>query len=592
MKISNELLRNYQITRRSFILMVGKLSLLFMLSLRMLYMQIVDGSRYRTLSDKNRISVVMLHPPRGKIIDRHGRVIATNTSAFRVMLDKKENPKYKKTIHLLGKILDIPENDQTILLKVAERINKRCPSALIDNLSWQQVSVIEENIADLPGIYVDVGQYRSYPYGSFISHPIGYIGTITEQDKKELSLSNVGDFAVGRTGVEKFYEESLQGTFGVQEVEVNAHGTFVREISSKNSLAGNDIKLNIDAELQSKAMGMLSPKGSSAIVLDLEYGKVLTMASSPGFDPNQFVGGVSHNYWNSVNNDHHKPLVNKPLQNNYPPGSIFKMVVVLAALEAGMDPTAHINCTGASSLGDTHFKCWYKPGHGNMDMHSAIEHSCNTYMFHIAKTIGAEKIAVVARKFGFGKPTGIDLSSESAGLVPDALWKKERFKQEWRLGDSLNTAIGQGFTLATPLQIARFCAAIATKGKLLTPRIAGHADYSQIDVEPSHIEFLQSAMNNVMNSPGGTAYSHRIIEPKWMIAGKTGTCQVKSKVGNIDQSGGLVSWEERNHAVFTCYGPIHDPRYASCVLVDHGGGGSVAAAIAKNIMLEVFRNYL
>ncbi len=593
MKISNELLRNYLITRRSFVLLAGKLGMLSMLSLRMIYMQIVEGAKYKTLSDKNRINIVMVHPLRGKIIDIDGKIIADNNSAFRVILDKTENPKYKNIVNILCDILGLQDIDRKSMMKVAEKIPKKLPSPLIDNLSWKQISKIEENIGLLPGIYIDIGQYRNYQYGSSLSHPIGYISTITPQDKKELALENIGDFPVGKNGIEKFYESELQGNFGMKEIEVNAYGAVVREISSKPSTSGIDIKLNLDSELQNKIMETMPKKGSSAIVLDVLDGRVLSLCSAPSFDSNQFIRGLSHNYWNEIISDPHKPLLNKTVQNNYPPGSVFKMIVVLAALEDGMDPNNKIHCNGRSALGDTHFKCWYKPGHGNIDLQTALEHSCNIYMYHIAKMIGASKIAAVARKFGFGTPTGIDLPTESSGLVPDPLWKKSQFKQEWRLSDSLNTSIGQGFVLATPLQMARFCAAIANGGKLLTPRIVGKADSSIIEINPEHLKFIQSGMNNVMNSPGGTAYYHRITQPGWEIAGKTGTSQVISKIGDIDLSGGNIPWASRNHALFVAYGPVHNPRFATAVVVDHGGGGaSGAGPIAKNLMLEVFKKYL
>jgi len=593
MKISNELLRNYLITRRSFMLLGGKLGMLSLLSLRMIYMQIVDGAKYTTLSDKNRINVLMLPPARGKIMDLKGKIIADNHSAFRVMLNKTENPKYTHVVDTLCDIFNLGKQERVSIHKIAKKILKKSPGPLMDNLSWEQVSIVEENISSLPGVYIDIGQYRCYQYSYNLSHPIGYISTITEQDKKELELENIGDFAVGKSGIEKFYQEQLQGNFGMKEVEVNAYGAVVREISSQPSICGNDITLNIDTELQNAAMEILPQKGSSAIVLDILDGRVLTLASAPGFDSNQFIRGLSYDYWNEIMQDPHKPLLNKAVQNNYPPGSIFKMIVVLAALESGMNPDHRILCTGGSALGDTHFKCWYKPGHGNLDLHGALEHSCNTYMYHIGKTIGATKIAEVARKFGFGAPTGIDLATESAGFIPDPLWKKAQFKQEWRLADSLNTAIGQGFVLATPLQMARFCAAIGNNGKLVSPRIVGKATPNPIDINQDHIKFIQSGMYNVMNSPSGTAYNHRIIQQDWKIAGKTGTAQVRSKVGNIDLSSSTVPWENRNHALFVSYGPISYPRFATAVVVDHGGGGSsTAAPIAKNIMLEVFKKHL
>ena len=501
MKSTSELLRNHSITRRSFMIMSGQAGMLSILASKMLYMQIVDAKKYRILSDKNRISLVMLPPARGEILDRNGHIISTNHSAFRVMLNKTENPKYKEAVNRLGELLNLSENEHIELGKIANKIPKKQPSPLLENLSWEQVANIEENISALPGIYIDTGQYRKYNFAEILSHPIGYISKLNKQDQKDFELENISDFQMGKNGIEKFYEENLQGSFGMQEVEVNAHGMLVREISQKPSIVGQTIKTNIDTDIQIAAMKIMNKKGSSAIVLDLKNGEVITMASSPGFDPNQFVGGVSHNYWDQMLNDPYKPLINKCIQNNYPPGSIFKMIVVLAGLESGMDPNFKINCTGQSFLGDNHFRCWYRPGHGNIDMAHAIEHSCNSYMYYIAKTVGAEKIAETARKFGLGSPTGIDLPSESAGLIPDELWKKSRFKQKWSLGDTLNTAIGQGFVLSTPLQLACLCGSIASGGKLFTPHIVGNSEIATIDVKQEHLDFLKAGMVNVINSP-------------------------------------------------------------------------------------------
>ncbi len=591
MKRTHDLLRNHSITRRSFMIMSGQAGLFSVLASKMLYMQIVDAKKYRILSDKNRISLVMLSPARGEITDRNGNIICTNHSAFRVILNKTENPKYKDAVKHLGDLLNLSENEHIDLAKVAAKIQKKQPSPLFENLSWEQVAIIEENISTLDGIYIDTGQYRQYNFAEYLSHPIGYISRISKQDKVDFELENVADFQMGKHGIEKFYEEDLQGSFGMQEVEVNAHGMLIREISKTPSTPGHDIKTNIDTDIQIAAMKILNPKGSSAVILDLLNGEVITMASSPGFDPNQFVGGVSQNYWNQMLNDPHKPLINKCIQNNYPPGSIFKMIVVLAALENGMDPNIKINCTGHSVLGDSHFRCWYRPGHGELDMAHAIEHSCNSYMYYIAKTIGAEKIAETARKFGLGSNTGIDLPSESAGLIPDAVWKKSKFKQKWTLGDSLNTAIGQGFVLATPLQLACLCGSIASGGKLFTPRIVGSKEIKRIDVAPEHLEFLKAGMVNVINAPSGTAYAQRISHPDWIMAGKTGTSQVRSKIGETDWSTS-GPWESRNHALFIGYAPAHAPRFAISVVVDHGGGGgSAAAPIARELMLELRKKY-
>lgn len=592
MKISKESLRNFLTTRRSFTLLAGKLSLLGILSLRMLYIQIFEGTKYKTLSDKNRINLLMLNPERGKILDLEGKVIAENHSVFKLILDKLENTKFMSSLDELSKILDFNEEEKKEIITRSKRIHARFPSSIIDNLSWRQISIIEENIEALPGLYVEVGLGRTYPFANLLSHPIGYVARISEDDRRQLGLNSALNIEVGKNGIEKFYEDNLRGKFGVREAEVNARGNLVREISHKPSEKGDDIKLNIDLDMQKFAMNLLPEKGGSIIALNPQNGKVITLASTPSFDPNEFTNGLSHQYWKKIINDPNKPLINKTIQTQYPPGSIFKMVIAIAAMEAGMDPNMKVNCTGKPFLGnDGHFRCWKKIGHGNMDLKSAIKHSCNTYMYHIANSIGIEKISEVAEKLGFGNPTGIDLSGEASGLVPNIAWKYKKFRQKWHLGDSLNTAIGQGFALSTPIQMARFCSVLAS-GKLVVPRLVGEVGAEDADIDSEHLDLVREAMYEVTNKSGGTGYLYRIRDPKWQISGKTGTCQVISKVKDENLSAISTPWLNRNHAMFIGYGPLPDPKFALSVIVDHGGGGaSTSAPIAKQMMLELFKKY-
>jgi len=572
-------------------LLAGKLSMLSLLSLRMLYIQIIDGSKYKTLSDKNRINVIMLPPHRGKIRDADGKIIADNKNIFNLKLDKLENAKYVESLELLYKLLSLKPYEIEVIHRKAKNIYSRFPGKIMDNLTWKQVAIIEENISKLKGLYVDIGQGRNYYFKESLSHPIGYISTLSDRDKKNLGINKMIDLEVGKAGVEKSYEDSLRGEFGIKEAEVNAHGQIIREISHRPSIAGNDLSLNIDCEIQEKVFHLMPKKGGILAIIDLENGALISSVSTPSYNPNQLSGRISSEYWNSILKNPYKPLINKAIQSNYPPGSIFKMAVVLAALEAGLNPDHKIECTGRSALGGSRFKCWYKPGHGMVNLKKAIKHSCNTYMYHIAKEIGNDKIIETAKKLGFGELTGIDIPNESSGLVPTTSWKRQRFGQKWHLGDSLNTSIGQGFVLSTPLQMLRFCSAIAT-GKLLTPRIHGMQDHQEIDIKEEHLNFLRSAMYDVMNQPGGTGYHHRIKDSKWLIAGKTGTCQVRSKIKNEDLSLISTPWKSRNHGVFIGYGPFHNPRYAMSVLVEHGGGASSCLPIAKDIFLELFKKYL
>ncbi len=587
------------ISRRTFLIGAGGLGLFSTLAMRLFYMQLIKKDEYKTLSDKNRISLVLAPPARGKIYDTHGKMIATNQSCFRLMLDKGINTaakrSYKEELEFVKSILELPEEQYIYILKKVKNANLRTPVNIISQLTWQQLAIIEEYKPHLNSIFIDTGQARLYPAEEALAHLIGYVGQINEQDAKELNLNNVGAFNVGKAGLEKYYEETLRGQFGYKQMEVNAFGKYVRELSNKPSSIGANLHLHVDAELQKKVWSFLNRQGCSAIVMDVHTGHILLAASTPGFKPNEFIK-LSQNYWQSLINDPYKPLINKIAQNSYPPGSVFKIITILAALEAGIKPNKRVICTGSSMLGGNNFRCHNKHGHGELDMFGAIKYSCNIYMYEMARLIGAEGIIDMAKKFGFGSATGVDLPSESTGFVPTPNWKKARFKTNWSLGDSFNLSIGQGFLLASPIQLARFSAAIASNGKLHKPQIAKIASEpeqittTQIDINLEHINIVKEAMYLAVNTEGGTAYYSRITDENRILAGKTGTAQVQSKAhANDDLSRDSIAWGRRNHAVFIGFGPYHDPRYSITVFVDHGGGGGRAAApIASKIMSEIY----
>ncbi len=621
--LNNEALRNQTITRRAFMLASGGCGLFGLLFGRMFYMQVIRSDEYRLMSDQNRINLVMLSPARGKILDCNGIILAQNQASFKVMLDSHLSDNYKEDLSKLFELLQINEDGQKSISARVRKYGLQAPLAIMEDISWQQLALIEENIIYMKGIYIEVGSARLYsPLPSDVallrseglrtpetlgsspretkepeesnavamSHLLGYVGILSEKERGLLDQSNVGNFNMGKSGVEKFYEERLQGTFGIKKVEVNAHGGHVRELSKQASIPGQDLKLNINAELQVKIYNMLPPSGGSVVVMDLEDGKVISLVSGPGFDPNEFTGGVSHEYWNKVQKDPFKPMMNKVTQGTYPPGSVFKMLTCLAGLENGIDPNMKVHCAGhgASALGGNHFRCHYKPGHGTIDMRAALHHSCNAYMYQIARMIGGEKILDLARKCGLGTKTGLDLPSELSGFVPSPSWKMRRFKSQWALADSLNIAIGQGALLVTPIQLANLAAIIATGGKKFIPRIVGSEDLSQAEIDPKHLEYLRVCMWDTVNTEGATAYRSRVMDPSWMMAGKTGTSQVKNKRGDEDLSSGSVPWAQRNHALFIGYAPADRPRYAVSVVVDHGGGGgSAAAPIARDVVIEL-----
>lgn len=592
--LNKKILHNQLISRRAFLIGTGQLTLFSLLAVRMLYMQLFESDKYRILSEKNRISFILLPPIRGQIYDIVGNIIATNHTCFRLLLDTTISTDYKKELELIFDILKLSEEQQILIKQRIKKTRRHIPVLILDDLNWQQISLIEEQKPQINAVFVDVGSSRFYNFSEAMSHVIGYMGLVNEQEKQEIKVSNLGDFNIGKSGIEKYYENQLRGKFGYKQIEVNALGKQVREITNVSSEQGTDIHLNIDAKLQQEIMPSLNAQGCTAIVTDVTNGSLLLLAVSPTFEANNFTK-LSKNYWQSLVNNPYKPLINKAVQSTYPPGSVFKMITILAGLEAGIKPDRVFHCTGASLFGSNSFRCWNHHGHGAVDMYKAIQHSCNTYMYEISRLIGHNKILNMAKRFGFGTKTGIDLAGEAGGFVPSEAWKKKRFNSKWTIGDTLNLSIGQGFLLATPMQLARFVTAIASDGKLYTPRIAkAEAEFINIDINQEYLNLLKEGMYKAVNTEGGTAYYSRILEEKYQLAGKTGTAQVQSKANMYDDlSRDTITWGKRNHAIFMGFAPYHLPRYSILVYVDHGGGGGrMAAPIASKIMSKVLEKYI
>jgi penicillin-binding protein 2 len=595
--INDDIERNQLFTRRAFLLTSGKVGLLTLLAGRMYYMQALRSNEYKTLSEKNRVSLIALYPARGNLIDRNGKLIAISNENFRIVLDRRENPKYKESLDFLQTILPLSNTQRQKIYQKIQRTGVKVPIVLFERASWQEVALIEENLPYLPGIYVEVNKLRFYPYDYATSHLVGYIGSVNEQEKKDKFYQNVGEFDIGKAGLEKYYDESLRGHFGYKQMEVNAHGLFIRELAETKSVPGKELNLTIDVELQSDIYQKFSKYvGGAAIAIDIHNGNIMQFISSPGFDPNKFVGGVSSDYWQELLQDSYKPLINRTINNNYPPGSIFKLIVLLAALEAGVSPEHQVTCTGHMTVGTRKFRCWYKPGHGTLDMYGAIKHSCNSYMYAVSKIIGAEAIIAMAKRFGFGEKTGINLAGEISGFIPDKEWKINRLRQGWQIGDTVNTSIGQGYTLVTPLQLACMAGAIANGGKIYKPNfIASEIPQlkRQLNISEQHLDIIRQGMFMVSNSPGGTAYGSRVYDEKYKIAAKTGTAQVMSKRDdNHNLSAESVHWTQRNHALCIGYGPFDNPRFACAVVIDHGGSGSSAGApMVRDILHGLMKRY-
>lgn len=584
------------LTRRGFIIGGAKVGALTLLTGRLYHMQMIKQNDYATKSEKNRVNVLLTPPPRGNIVDRYGKLLAINQNSFKVMLNKRETSEYIESLKKVFALLSIPPHEQEILYKKAAKASPKAPISILENIAWETLAVIEENAPYLPGIFIEIGQLRFYPYNVYTSHVVGYTALMNEEEKRELNLQNVHEFKVGKRGIEQEEEVALQGKFGYKRMEVNAHGLYLRELSEVKSESGQEVQLNIDVSLQTTIHKMITHKSCSVIVQDIYTGEILTLISTPGYNPNEFSSGITHRYWNKLLTDKYKPLMNKTINSSYPPGSIFKMIVLLAALEAGVSPNFHVNCTGHIIVGNRKFRCWYKQGHGHMNMENALKHSCNSYLYTMAKTVGMDKIEEMARRFGFGEPTGIDLPGESQGFIPNRIWKLRRFKQAWLIGDTINASIGQGFILTTPIQLSKMITAIANGGTLITPKLIRNSptEMKPLGISEDKIKVIQAGLFKVVNSPGGTSYRSRMEDPRYIFAGKTGTAQVVGKQNdNHDLSSLNIPWEQRTHALFVGYGPFDNPRYSCTLVMDHaGGGGSQAAPLGRDVLREVFKRYL
>lgn len=590
--LDREVTRSQLISRRAFLLTTGKISLLSALLGRMFYLQILKGGEYKILSDKNRISLILIPPIRGAIFDKNKKLICENRSSFLLKLDKRRNKDYSKAIEKLFSICQFSDEEKKSIFSNLKKSNPKIPVTLINDMEWEKLALVEENIVELQGIYAEQIYVRKYNFPESFAHISGYVGKMTENDLRNSQEKFSQEFQIGKTGLEKQYESYLQGEFGLKKIEVDAKGNFISQIEKQEPISGQNIDLNIDSDLQEFTHHILPKEGASALVLDLEDGKVLAACSTPAFDPNKFVNGIDFEYWNSLINNPYKPLVNKISQSQYPPGSTFKLITILAALESGVKPEQEFTCSGHVDIGNKEFHCWNLNGHGRLDMVNSIKHSCNCYMFNIAKLIGAERIVELARKFGLGSLTNIDIPSEYKGFVPDRKWKLKNFKLDWSLGDSFNISIGQGALLSTPIQQLQLISAFATNGKLFKPNICKmpKSEFIKIDIQKDHLDLIKLAMFKVVNEAGGTA--RRAKSDLVTIAGKTGTSQVIAKKSKKDDlSLSTVKWERRNHALFAGFFPYEEPRYAINIIVDHGGsGGGVASPIAKEIAEFMYKN--
>ncbi len=560
---------------------------------RLYYLQFVKAESLTTQAENNRVKLQLMPPPRGMIVDRTGAALAINERNYQLFLDATALKREELT-HILNEVDALVGLSAGARDEVFKEIKKRRfppPLLLKEHMDWQTVAKLELNALSLPGTYIYTGQQRHYPLKDATAHLVGYIGRVApeELEKKDEPLMRLPDFKIGKNGVERMYNHNLIGQAGIRQLEVDAEGLVVRELKSQQSTPGATVTLTIHAGLQQYIADLAREQSASVVVMDVRNGDILAMVSMPGFDPDIFSRTIPADYWKKLQENERNPLLNKAVQGQYPPGSTFKMLVGLAALEAGIaQENTHVHCPGHYYLGNHRFNCWKEDGHGSVDLKKAIAVSCDTYFYTMAQRMGIKPIANMARRFGLGDDHALGFPGEQRGIVPDPEWKMNAYKQKWQTGDTVNVGIGQGYVLATPLQLCVMTARLVGGGYAITPRLVADVnmpDFEVLHVNNEHLAIVKAGMDAAVNSPFGTAYGKRITQAGFEFGGKTGTSQVKRITQRgMDQS--KLPWKDRHHAFFVGYAPTENPRFACCVAVEHGGGGSAAAApIARDVLL-------
>ncbi|ALG90481.1 MULTISPECIES: penicillin-binding protein 2 [Actibacterium] len=592
-----------RITRRGLILGGAQVTFMAVLGLRMRYMQVEQADQFRLLAEENRINIRLIPPTRGLIFDRNGTPLAQNEQNYRIVIVREDAGDVEEALARVARLVPLSEEDLARARKEIMRRSAFVPVTIADRLSWEEVAEVAVNAPALPGITPEVGLSRSYPMGSDFAHVIGYVGPVSDYDLSKLEnpepVLQIPRFQIGKSGVEAKTEDLLRGKAGNKRIEVNAVGRVIRELDRTEGQAGADLQLTIDHGLQNFMQARLSAESAAAVVLDLNEGDLLGIASSPTFDPNKFVRGISVGDYRELTENPYRPLANKTVQGTYPPGSTFKMVTALAALQDGViTPGETVWCPGYLESGGRRFHCWKRGGHGHVDLNKSLEQSCDVFFYDIARRVGIEKITAMANTLGLGIRHDLPMSAVAEGLTPTKDWKSIYRGGDWVVGDTLNAAIGQGFVLASPLQLAVMTGRIAT-GRAVTPRLLKSIDGVEqasgrgeaLEVNPMLLTHVRKGMYAVSNSRRGTGYRTRVVDEAMQLAGKTGTSQVRN-ITAAERARGVfrnedLPWNRRDHALFVCFAPYDNPRVAVSVVVEHGGGGSTAAApVARDIALR------
>lgn len=590
------------VTRRGLIIGGGMAAVFGVLLLRMRHMQVEQAGQFRMLAEQNRIKVRLIAPQRGLIMDRNGVLIAENGQNYRAVIVREDTDDLQGVLNRLTRIVPMSDADMERMMKEIMRHRPFVPITVADQLPWEQFSQIAMNAPALPGITPEMGLSRYYPFGPDFAHALGYVGPVSERDLEGLEdpdpvLVQIPKFQIGKSGVENKMEEVLRGKAGTKRIEVNAAGRVMRELGRDEGEIGAELQLTLDHRLQRFALERLGNESAALVAMDVEKGDILALVSSPSFDPNLFVRGISMADYRALMDDDHRPLTNKAVQGTYPPGSTFKMVTALAALEAGVvTPEETVHCPGHMNVGNHRFHCWRRGGHGRVAMVESLAQSCDVYYYEIARRVGIDKISEMARRLGLGVRHDLPLSAVAEGLAPTQAWKRARRGEGWVVGDTINASIGQGFVLASPLQLAVMTARLAS-GRAVEPRLIRAIDGVEVPVEggadlgldPVALNYVRRGMDAVMNGRTGTARGSRLADENMLMAGKTGTSQVRN-ITAAERAAGVINnadlpWNRRDHALFVAYAPVHAPKIAVAVVVEHGGGGgAVAAPLARDVI--------